>query len=364
MARMIAALEREIARGGPHGLRELGSAELGVALAQALGRDGPARLAGRERIKPHVFRLRFELGAQARSFVVKRMAPEHARRNELAIRRWLPELGFGDATPGLLGVAAGQAGSWVWHVYEDLGDWELAARDADPERIGAAARAIARIHSRFASHPMLAECRLHGVTYGAPFLASSVRDAIHALERLCPPRLTPAAGQAALRDRLLERMRLLLEEEPMRARALAEWGGPETFLHGDLWTTNTFVEPVAGGLKARFVDWDRAGVGPASYDLSAFLLRFAPPHRPWILSRYREALAEDGWRLPGTRELNLLFDTAERARYANCAIWPAIALLRDRATWGFDSLAAVEGWFEALAPVLPQAPAMKGSDGR
>jgi hypothetical protein len=60
-----------------------------------------------------------------------------------------------------------------------------------------------------------------------------------------------------------------------------------------------------------------------------------------------------GWRLPSARDLNLLFDTAECARFANRAIWPAIALLRERAEWGFEELAEVERWFEMLEPVLP-----------
>jgi hypothetical protein len=34
-------------------------------------------------------------------------------------------------------------------------------------------------------------------------------------------------------------------------------------------------------------------------------------------------------------------------------IWPALALIRDRAAWGFEALAEVEGWFDALEPVLP-----------
>jgi len=106
----------------------------------------------------------------------------------------------------------------------------------------------------------------------------------------------------------------------------------------------------------RIVDWDRLGVGPASYDLSTFLLRFAPEHRPWILDLYREALGEGASRLPGRRELNLLFESAECARYASRAVWPAIALLRDGAAWGFEELAAVDGWFEALTPVLPGEP--------
>ena len=143
----------------------------------------------------------------------------------------------------------------------------------------------------------------------------------------------------------------------MRARALAEWGGPETFLHGDLWTTNTFVAPATGGLRAWLIDWDHAGVGPASYDLSTFLLRFAPEHRPWVLALYRRSLGDGGWRMPGRGELNLLFESAECARYANCLIWPAIALLRGRGEWGFDALAAIEGWFESLGPVVPGDPA-------
>jgi hypothetical protein len=55
--------------------------------------------------------------------------------------------------------------------------------------------------------------------------------------------------------------------------------------------------------------------------------------------------------------LNLLFESAECARYASRAVWPAIALLRDGAAWGIEELAQVEGWFAALAPVLPEDPA-------
>jgi fructosamine-3-kinase len=35
----------------------------------------------------------------------------------------------------------------------------------------------------------------------------------------------------------------------VRAQALAESGGPETLLHGDLWTVNTFVMTTPRGLK-------------------------------------------------------------------------------------------------------------------
>jgi thiamine kinase-like enzyme len=148
-------------------------------------------------------------------------------------------------------------------------------------------------------------------------------------------------------------MHKLLDEQPHRAQALAELGGPATLLHGDLWTPNTFVLPTAHGLQARLIDWDRAAVGPVSYDLSTFLLRFPPHHRWWILDLYSRAVEPLGWRLPSKRDLNLLFDTAECARFANCAIWPSVALLSERAEWGFDALAWVEQGFETLEPVLP-----------
>ena len=96
------------------------------------------------------------------------------------------------------------------------------------------------------------------------------------------------------------------------------------------------------------VDWDRMGVGPFSYDLSTLLLRFPPEQRPGILETYRDAAARVGWQLGPLVDLELLFDTAERARYANRVIWPAVALLQERAAWGFPELAEVERWFEAL----------------
>ncbi len=354
MARVVVGLERAIAEAGSPEIRELGGADLARALALALGTAASARLVAQQRIKAGVFRMAFEIGARTRSVIAKRMAPEQARRNELMIRRWLPELGVVGLTPGLLGLTASSDGRSVWHVYEDLGPWELDPRDADPERVTAVVRAVAGLHSRFAAHPVLAECRLHGVDLGPSFLISNVRDAIYALERLGEPYRASTAEHAALRDRLLDRLHRLSDEETLRTRALADWGGPETLLHGDLWTTNTFAEPLAGGIRVRLIDWDRAGVGPASYDLSTFLLRFPPERRSSLLSIYRAALGEGGWRMPGRRELNLLFETAECARYANRVIWPALALLRDGAALGYDELAAVEGWFEALEPVLPE----------
>jgi len=124
-------------------------------------------------------------------------------------------------------------------------------------------------------------------------------------------------------------------------------------LHGDLWTTNTFVTTTGDGFTARLIDWDHAAVGPPTYDLSTFLYRFPKPERPWILDAYRRAVGTAGWCLPSARDLNALFETAEYARYANRVIWPAAALLQEHAAWGWDQLAEVERWFDALEPALP-----------
>ena len=301
---------------------------------------------------PRVFRLRFGLADGVRSFVIKRLEPAIAQRDQLVARRWLPAMSLGDCGPGLLGVAAERSGECVWHVYEDFGDCALDASAPEGRRVQAAVELIARIHTRFANHWLLSECRLHGGELGINFFAANVRDAIRCLEALRPPENELSPDRAALCERLRARLHKLSDEQPARADALAELGGPETLLHGDLWTTNTLVIPTALGLRARLIDWDHAAVGPVSYDLSTFLLRFGVEERPWILDLYREAVSWAGWRLPAAHELNLLFETAEYARFANRVIWPAIAIARDDGEWGFDALAEVEQWFTEMQPVL------------
>jgi len=151
---------------------------------------------------------------------------------------------------------------------------------------------------------------------------------------------------------------------------MSESGGPETLVHGDLWPKNILVLQTEHGLQARLIDWDRAGVGPVSYDLSTFLLRFPRHDRQWILALYRQSAERLGWRLPPAPVLNFLFETAECSRLVNRLIWPAIAVLEgefsavpwqagisrpaaETAAWAFDELAAFDQWFQMLEPVLP-----------
>jgi aminoglycoside/choline kinase family phosphotransferase len=327
-------------------------AELHGLLQELLsGQEATGRLLEQQTLQPRerrVFRLRFAINGQTRSLVVKRLKPETARRNELVARRWLPAIGLNNGGPPVLGSVAERSGRCVWHVYDDLGQYELDPQQPDRECVRASVELITRIHTGFARHALLGEVRLRGGDFGIHFFESNVRDAVHSLAAWQPP-----APHRGLRDRLLGRLDRLCEELPQRAQAQAAWEGPETLLHGDLWATNVFVIPTANGLHPRLIDWDHAGVGPASYDLSTFLLRFAAPYRQWVLDLYREAVAGAGWRLPGERVLNLLFETHEYARFANRIIWPAIALVTEGAAWGAEELAEVERWFEQFEFVLP-----------
>jgi len=297
--------------------------------------------------------VRFEENGRVDSFVVKRLGPGAAWRNQLLAERWLPAVGLHRFGPPLRGAAAERGGRSVWQVYEDLGDGGLDEQAPDPVRVEAAVQLIAQLHTRFAGHPLLAECRLHGGDLGAAFYASSLRDAVHSLEALRPPAVDLSPARSALRDRLLEQLGLLLQEESERAGVLHEFGGPETLLHGDLWPKNVLVISTSGPLEARLIDWDRAGVGPVSYDLSTFLGRFPAGARPWILDLYRRAVERAGWHLPPAGVLNRLFETAECARLANCVIWRALAVWESQAEWAFHDLASLEVWLGTRQPTLP-----------
>jgi len=330
-----------------------GAGELCHALEQALLDSGAGDPVAIARLKSRVYRLSAGSDGRARSFVLKRFDPWLGRRNELVVQRWLPAIGLADRCPHLLATVGDRRGQWVWHVYEDLGNGAVEPVYPDRQRVAAVVDLIAELHTRAAGHALLAECRHYCGTLGAPFFTANLRDAIAALTLLAPPRVEPTPEQCALRDRLLARLHRLHDELPRRVQLLEELGGPDTLLHGDLWTSNTLVASTADGLRARLIDWDHAAVGPVSYDVSTFLYRFPRRERTWILEAYGRAVGHAHWCLPPARDLNVLFETAEYARYANRVIWPAVALLQEGAAWGWEQLAEIERWFDALEPALP-----------
>ena len=331
---------------------EPGAAELCEVLQEMLGDDGrSARTVRLEPLKREVYRLRID-GVPGRTLVLKLLRPAIAETDRLVAERWLPALGLGDRCPRLLGAAARRDGCGVWHVYEDVGHESLAVR-REPSCLAAAVDLLSELHTRAAVHPLLPEVRWRARDHGVPFFTSNLRDAIGALEALATVRRAVPDEFRTARAYLLRQLHALLEDAPRRVRVLTAVGGPDTLLHGDLWPKNIFVTTNGDGPRARLIDWDHVGAGPCSYDVSTFLYRSSAEERPWILQRYREAVERVGWRLPGQEELNLLFHTAESARYAHCVLWAAMALLHEDADWAVGELIDFARWFEELRAPLP-----------
>ncbi|HLB82958.1 MAG TPA: hypothetical protein VJJ54_07690, partial [Gemmatimonadales bacterium] len=135
-------LERSLER-----WQEPGAAELCEALEELVGSAArPGEPLDLERLKPAVYRLKVGRAA-GRTLVLKRHPPAVAQADRMVVERWLPALELGDGCPQLLAAVAEREGSWVWHVYEDLGDDNL-ARERLPWRLDAAVDFMAELHAR------------------------------------------------------------------------------------------------------------------------------------------------------------------------------------------------------------------------
>jgi phosphotransferase family enzyme len=331
--------------------QEPGATELCDLVQRMLnGAVSGARTLDLDRLKPGVFRLRIG-GDPMRTVMLKCLTPAIAQTDRLVAERWLPALGLGDRAPRLLAGAGQRDGCWVWHAYEDIGDEAIKLR-REPSRLAAAITLIAELHTRGANHALIPEVRWRARDHGVHFFTSNLRDAFAAVEGLAVlPRDVPPEFARA-RGRLLGRLYELLDDAPRRVRVMEEAGGPDTFLHGDLWPENVFVTANGKGVRAQLIDWDHVGAGPFSYDLSTFLYCSSPEERPWILRQYRESVERAGWHLPPVNELNLLCHTAESSRYAHCLLFAAMALLHDDAEWAIDAIIDWDRSFEALRPPL------------
>jgi len=305
-----------------------------------------------ERLKTGVYRLRIGSGP-VRAVVLKCLKPSIAQTDRLVAERWLPALGLGDRCPRILAGGAQRDGHWVWHAYEDAGDDTLERRH-EPERMEAAVRLIAELHTRAAIHPLMPEIRWRARDHGVHFFTSNLRDAIGAMEALADLRRPMSTEFVRARARVLERLYELREDAPRRVQVMEQAGGPDTLLHGDLWPKNVLVSANGKGLLAQLIDWDHVGAGPFSYDLSTLLYNASREERPWIVRRYREEVERAGWHLPPLPELNLLLHTAETARQVHCILFVAIALLHDDAEWAPQELIYWDGYFAALRPPLEE----------
>jgi ATP-binding cassette subfamily B protein len=319
-------------------------------------RDGEPQLISHEQLKRSVHRLHFEVGGESVRVILKRLSERRVRVNELVTRQWLPAVGLEWACPKILGTIRDDRGGRDWHVYEDLGGSGLDPHACDETQVRAVVELVATLHVRFAGHEVLTEGRKASADLGMAFFSDGVARSRRFLEAIGSRERRPSADELEVRDRLLRRIEQLYDERSDRARLLESHGGPDTLLHGDLWTANTLIVERGSRIEARLIDWDHVGVGPSSYDLSTFLYRFPPAARPWVLEQFREAAYPRGLRLPDDRTLNALFETAEYARYASCLAEASCAASRGE-QWGFEEMAEIETWFDRLEPVLSGVPA-------
>ena len=324
--------------------------DAGGSLSDAVAAAEPdARVVATQRLAKRVHRVILTRGTRS-SLVVKRLSRVTARKTTLLNSRWLPAVGLQDRGPPLLANAPGPEQS-AWQVFEDLGDCALRPDRRDLGGAEAATHLVAQLHVAFVGHSLLPECIETLADLGARSYGDWVRRAARALETIETRSLSP--GRLALRDRLSRRLDALLAEEPGRRQRLQQAGGPMALLHGDLWPQNVLLPEAPDGRRARLIDWDHAGVGPISYDLSTFISRFPLRARIRVLRLYERVVRSAGWRLSDPASLNDAFETAEYARLASCLIWPAEAV-RGGADWAFKDLEAVDGWFAELRPVLRQ----------
>lgn len=330
-----------------------GVAPLRTTLCKLIERTvGVASFAGQQKLCRNVFRLRFDLSAGGQhSVIVKLLDLSTARRCEMLESVWLPALELAQLPAALLATAEGED-ERVWHVYEDVPGEPLAETRSDIARVAAAVERIAALHARSVAHSLLEDARHDGGDRGSLFFSGSVREAVRRLDELS----AGAVGdRQPLRRRLLERLTLLMQSEGRYNDLLEHWGGPDVLLHGDLWPQNIVVDRRDGRFTARFIDWDRSGVGPVVYDLSTFLSRFPAGERRAILSLYETQISRTRLHVPSMEILNEMAALAEGARLASCVIFPAAAAAGAPVDWAWDELREVDEWFDLVRPLVPEA---------
>jgi hypothetical protein len=321
----------------------------GVLACVADDQKHQVRVVGTTELCRGVYRLEVA-GAVRPSIVVKRLAGRQAQLEQRLTDRWLPDAGLDGLGPPRLAAVPDADGHHVWHVYDDLAGWGLDRPDPEAATLVRAMTRLADLHATFATHALLPEARFTSGDLGAHFFSKSVRDAVRSIELLRPPAMHLSPDQERVRDGVLERLSLLLDDEPARVRMLEQDAGPETLLHGDLTRENLFVLPGPGPQQVRLIDWDHVGVGPAGFDVSTHLRYYAAEQRQLVLDSYTRAMAERGFPLHDL-DWELLVATFEAGRLANQVIWVALGILEGNG-WNFEHLAQ---WELALADVVDRS---------
>ncbi|HSE07814.1 MAG TPA: aminoglycoside phosphotransferase family protein [Nocardioidaceae bacterium] len=324
---------------------------LGPPLDTLSGNGHRVQVAEAVTIRRDVYRLALD-GARYPSVVVKRVPSLRSQLEHRVIDRWLPAVGLDGFGPPRL-VAVGEPdGRHTWHVYDDLGPHGLDRNDVDEDSIVAAMDKVAELHAEFARHAMMPEPRYAAFDMGVHYYVKSVRDALRSVQLLRPPVVPMSDEDEALRDRLLDLLTGLVDDEANRLRLLHHQAGPETLVHGDLTRANVFVMSENGRRRVRLIDWDRCGVAPAGFDISTHLAYYEEPERRVVHESYSAAMAARGFAFPSDLDWDLLVSTFEAGRLANQIIWVALGIQEGNG-WTFAELSA---WLGKLAAVVDGTP--------
>lgn len=308
-------------------------------------------------IRGNVYRLALD-GTRHRSVVVKRMQSPRSNLERQVTDRWLPAVAMDGFGPPRLLTVGDPDGRHSWHVYDDLGARGLDRPDADAASVAAATTRVAFMHAAIARSGLLPEVRFAACDMGVYFYTRSVRDALRSVERLHPPDVAMSADDEAVRDGVLDLLRPLAADEPRRRRMLERDAGPETLVHGDLTRANVFVTSENGAHRARLIDWERCGVGPAGFDISTHVAYYDDPLRQHALDSYTAAMADLGFPFRDDLDWDLLVSTFESGRLANQIIWVAMGI-REGNGWTFSELAA---WRDVLE-IVASGRSAKRADG-
>lgn len=335
----------------------ISEAELGLLngpLNTLTGNGHRVEVAEAVTIRRDVYRLALD-GALYPSVVVKRVPSPRSQLEHRVIGRWLPAVGLDGFGPPRL-VAVGEPdGRHTWHVYADLGPNGLDRTEVDGDTVAAAMDKVAELHAAFARNAMLPEPRYAACDMGAHYYVKSVRDALRSVALLRPPDVDMSGEDEALRDRLVDLLTRLVDDEADRLWMLQHQAGPETLVHGDLTRANVFVMWESGRRRVRLIDWDRCGVAPAGFDISTHLAYYGEPERQLVLDSYTAAMAARGFPFPTDLDWNLLVSTFEAGRLANQIIWVALGIHEDNG-WTFADLSAWQGKLAALVDPRPREP--------
>ena len=173
---------------------------------------------------------------------------------------------------GLAPACHGAVADRAWLFLERVAGTPL-SQSGDLDAWREAARALARLHGRFAQGPPhLPEL----LRRDARFYRRWPRRAVRLLRR----------GSADARS-VFGLLRVAARYDVVVERLLA---APQTFVHGEPYPSNVLLLPGTGRTGVRLVDWEMAGTGPGPLDLAALVSgRWPEADRAEIVAAYTEA---------------------------------------------------------------------------